>query len=62
MAKRGQQGFLKRQQEIRRKERAAEKMARGQGKAERPKDGTETDQAGDTERRLDDVTYSPISF
>ena len=51
MAKRGQQSFLKRQKEIRRKERAAEKMARRQGKAERPKDGPEKDQAqaGDTE-------------
>ena len=50
MAKRGQHSFLKRQKEIRRKEQAAEKMARRQGKAERPKDGTEKDQAraGDT--------------
>jgi len=51
MAKRGQHSILKRQKEIRRKERAAEKMARRQGKAEKPEDGTERDQAqaGDTE-------------
>jgi hypothetical protein len=33
MAKRGQHSFLKRQKEIRRKEEAAEKMARRHGKA-----------------------------
>ena len=51
MAKRGQHSILKRQKEIRRKERAAEKMARRQTKAERPEDGTEKDRAsaGDTE-------------
>ncbi len=38
MAKRGQHSFLKRQKEIRRKEEAAEKMARRQGKSERPTD------------------------
>jgi hypothetical protein len=36
MAKRGQHSFLKRQKEIKRKEEAAEKMARRQGKVERP--------------------------
>ena len=45
MAKRGQHSFLKRQKEIRRKEQAAEKMARRQGKAEKPKSGTEESQA-----------------
>jgi hypothetical protein len=37
MAKRGQMSFLKRQKEIKRKEEAAEKMARRQGKLDRPK-------------------------
>jgi hypothetical protein len=45
MAKRGQHSFLKRQKEIRRKEKAAGKMSRRQGKAEKPNDGTEEDQA-----------------
>ena len=44
MAKRGQHSFLKRQKEIRRKEKAAEKMSRRQGKAEKPQDGTEEEQ------------------
>jgi hypothetical protein len=35
MAKRGQHSFLKRQKEIKRKEEAAGKMARRQGKVER---------------------------
>jgi hypothetical protein len=37
MARRSQHSFLKRQKEIKRKETAAEKMARRQGKIERPK-------------------------
>ena len=45
MAKRGQHSFLKRQKEIKRKEQAAEKMARRQGKAEKPKGGTEENHA-----------------
>ena len=45
MAKRGQHSFLKRQKEIRRKEEAAEKMARRQGKAERPGDDREEEHA-----------------
>ncbi len=53
MSKRGQHSILKRQKEVRRKERAAEKMARRQGKAETSKDGAENDeaqaQAGDNE-------------
>ncbi len=53
MSKRGQHSILKRQKEVRRKERAAEKMARRQGKAETRKDGTEQEQApvqtGDTD-------------
>ena len=44
MAKRGQHSFLKRQKEIRRKEQAAEKMARRQGKAEKPRDDAEEGQ------------------
>lgn len=38
MARRSQHSFLKRQKEIKRKETAAEKMARRQGKIERAKD------------------------
>jgi hypothetical protein len=47
MAKRGQHSFLKRQKEIRRKEKAAGKMLRRQGKAEKsaPADGAEEVQA-----------------
>jgi len=41
MAKRGKHSFLKRQKEIRRKEEAADKMARRHGKDERPKDEEE---------------------
>ena len=54
MAKRGQHSILKRQKEIRRKERAAEKIARRQNKAE-AKHGTEKDQAaaGGTEAAVE---------
>ena len=38
MAKRGQHSFLKRQKEIKRKEEAAEKMARRQGKIHKETD------------------------
>lgn len=41
MARRSQHSFLKRQKEIKRKEAAAEKMARRQGKIERQKDEIE---------------------
>lgn len=44
MARRSQHSFLKRQKEIKRKETAAEKMARRQGKIERAKDASEDDQ------------------
>jgi hypothetical protein len=44
MARRSQHSFLKRQKEIKRKETAAEKMARRQGKIERPKDANEDEQ------------------
>jgi type II secretory pathway component PulJ len=44
MARRSQHSFLKRQKEIKRKETAAEKMARRQGKIERPKDEIEEEQ------------------
>lgn len=43
MAKRGQQNFLKRQKEIQRKELAAEKMARRQGK-DRKETNTQRDE------------------
>ena len=41
MAKRGQHSFLKRQKEIKRKEEAAEKMARRQSKGRRDDDAGE---------------------
>jgi|WetSurMetagenome_2_1015567.scaffolds.fasta_scaffold711942_1 hypothetical protein len=44
MARRSQHSFLKRQKEIKRKETAAEKMARRQGKIERPRDEIEDEQ------------------
>jgi hypothetical protein len=44
MARRSQHSFLKRQKEMKRKEEAAEKMARRQGKIERPKDAEDTEQ------------------
>lgn len=44
MARRSQHSFLKRQKEIKRKETAAEKMARRQGKIERSKDASEDEQ------------------
>jgi hypothetical protein len=44
MARRSQHSFLKRQKEIKRKETAAEKMARRQGKIERAKNGIDDDQ------------------
>ncbi|MGD0232477.1 MAG: hypothetical protein ABSC19_19345 [Syntrophorhabdales bacterium] len=48
MARRGQRSFLKRQKEIKRKEEAAEKMARRQGKIEKPvDDGEDEEQAPD---------------
>jgi hypothetical protein len=36
MANKGRLSFMKRQKEVKRKEKAAEKMARRQGKSERP--------------------------
>ena len=45
MAKRGQHSFLKRQKEIGRKEQAAQKMARRQGKAEKHKHNIEEERA-----------------
>ena len=44
MARRSQHSFLKRQKEIKRKDEAAGKMARRQGKAERPKEPEEAEQ------------------
>lgn len=52
MARRGQHSFLKRQKEVKRKDEAAGKMARRQGKAERPKEPEEPEQQpndGDSE-------------
>ena len=43
MAKRSQHSFLKRQKEMKRKDTAAEKMARRQGKAGRTKGTEEAD-------------------
>jgi hypothetical protein len=54
MAKRGQHSFLKRQKEIRRKEEAAEKMARRQGKIEKP-----LDSGGDEQQAPDQVDNQP---
>ena len=48
MAKRGQHGFVKRQKEIKRKQKALEKMAGRQGKK---KQATEVDEEELTERR-----------
>ena len=44
MARRSQHSFLKRQKEIKRKDKAAEKTARRQGKIERPSDPEEAGQ------------------
>ncbi len=44
MARRSQHSFLKRQKEIKRKETAAEKMARRQGKIERARNENEEEQ------------------
>ena len=44
MARRSQHSFLKRQKEIKRKDKAAEKTARRQGKIERPRDPEEAEQ------------------
>jgi len=46
MAKRSQHSFLKRQKEMKRKDTAAEKMARRQGKVERPKTAEEGEPQG----------------
>jgi hypothetical protein len=65
MARRSQHSFLKRQKEIKRKETAAEKMARRQGKIERQKDEIEDErdapiadnqEASDTEEQNQDNT------
>jgi hypothetical protein len=47
MARRSQHSFLKRQKEIKRKDEAAGKMARRQGKAERPKGPEEAEHQPD---------------
>jgi hypothetical protein len=44
MARRGQHSFLKRQKEVKRKDEAAGKMARRQGKVERSKEPEEPEQ------------------
>ncbi len=43
MAKRSQHSFLKRQKELKRKDKAAEKQARRQGKIERPTEPEEAE-------------------
>ena len=48
MARRGQHSFMKRQKEIKRKQKALEKMARRQGKE---KQATDVDEEERTERR-----------
>ena len=48
MVRRSQHSFLKRQKEMKRKDKATAKMARRHGKDDRPGDGTEDErQAGD---------------
>jgi hypothetical protein len=60
MAKRSQQTFLKRQKEIKRKEEAAEKMARRHGRTERPMNGVdEIDIPLFTDEKLAPVTDTP---
>ncbi|OPY62945.1 MAG: hypothetical protein A4E57_03869 [Syntrophorhabdaceae bacterium PtaU1.Bin034] len=59
MAKRGQHSFLKRQKEMKRKEEAAEKMARRQGKIERQKDGREEDEQQAPEQDRTNHQVSP---
>jgi hypothetical protein len=44
MARRSQHSFLKRQKEMKRKEEAAEKMARRQGKLQKPRNNEEEEQ------------------
>ncbi len=44
MARRSQHSFLKRQKEVKRKEEAAEKMARRHGKKSRAREAAETEQ------------------
>lgn len=65
MARRSQHSFLKRQKEIKRKETAAEKMARRQGKIERPRNDIEDEheslatgdqEAGGTDEQSQDNT------
>lgn len=45
MARRSQHSFLKRQKELKRKDKAAEKLARRQGKIDRPSDAEGDDAA-----------------
>lgn len=47
MAKRSQHSFLKRQKELKRKDKAAEKTARRQGRIERPKEPVEIQEQPD---------------
>jgi len=53
MAKRSQHSFLKRQKEMKRKDEAAEKMARRQGRASRAK-SAEEGEPQDAEQRSDE--------
>lgn len=49
MARRSQHSFLKRQKEMKRKEEAAEKMARRQGKLQKPRNDEEEGEQPTTE-------------
>jgi len=57
MARRSQHSFLKRQKELKRKEEAAEKMARRQGKIARAKhsDENEPEAGGTVEGQAEEV-------
>jgi hypothetical protein len=54
MARRGQHSFMKRQKEIKRKEKAQEKMARRQGKNKQATDIDEEEIAGRPEEQEED--------
>jgi hypothetical protein len=56
MAKRSQHSFLKRQKEMKRKDEAAEKMARRQGKAGRTKGPEEGEPEGAAEPTNDETS------
>lgn len=59
MARRSQHSFLKRQKEIKRKETAAEKMARRQGKIERARTGEDEQEPDRTNEQEESRTDEP---